>query len=140
MNKEDELESISPVILAAVIQATGSALAGRDPRTLPEEIHKVGEAFLEFARSGTSGDDLQAAVARRAVSIEDSLKSDEHILSMLDGKPYKVLKRHLRAFGMTPDQYRRRFALPSDYPMVAKNYSAKRSGMARKAGLGRSSD
>lgn len=140
MNKENEIEAISPAILSAVIQAVGSALAGQDPETLPDHIPRVGEAFLEFARNGMTGDDIQAAIARRSVSIEESLSSDDHIISMIDGKPYKVLKRHLRAHDLTPEQYRRRFALPSDYPMVSKNYSKKRSGMARKAGLGRNGD
>ncbi|MAM83051.1 MAG: transcriptional regulator [Acidobacteria bacterium] len=140
MNKEDELEAISPVILASIIQAMGNMLAGEHRDDIVEDIPIIGEALLEFARKGMSGDDIQAAIARRAVTIEESLESEDHIISMIDGKPYKVLKRHLRAHDLTPDQYRRRFALPSDYPMVATNYSQKRSGMARKAGLGRAGE
>jgi predicted transcriptional regulator len=55
---------------------------------------------------------------------------------MIDGKPYKTLRRHLSTHGMTPEDYRRRYKLKPDYPMVAENYSAARRDMARKIGLG----
>ena len=58
-----------------------------------------------------------------AVSIRESLESPDYILSMIDGKPYKSLHRHLARFGMSPDEYRRSFGLPQDYPMVAKAMS-----------------
>ncbi len=72
-----------------------------------------------------------------AVSVRKSLASKDHILSMIDGKPYKTLRRHLAGHGLTPDQYRERFGLRSDYPMVAENYSQSRRDMAKKIGLGR---
>jgi len=71
-----------------------------------------------------------------AVSVRKSLASKDHILSMIDGKPYKTLRRHLSTHGMTPDEYRQRYGLKSDYPMVAPNYSEQRSAMAKKFGLG----
>jgi predicted transcriptional regulator len=72
-----------------------------------------------------------------AVSARKSLADPEHIISMIDGKPYKALRRHLSGHGLTPEQYRERYNLKADYPMVAPSYSATRRDMARKIGLGR---
>jgi predicted transcriptional regulator len=72
-----------------------------------------------------------------AVSVRKSLASPEHILSMIDGKPYRSLKRHLSTNGLTPDQYRQRYGLKADYPMVAPAYSEARRAMAVTIGLGR---
>lgn len=72
-----------------------------------------------------------------AVSIRKSLASPEFIVSMIDGKPYRVLKRHLTTQGLTPDEYRARYGLPADYPIVAPAYAEKRSALAKSLGLGR---
>lgn len=72
-----------------------------------------------------------------AVSARKSLASKDHIISMIDGKPYKTLRRHLATNGMTPAEYRERYGLKADYPMVASNYSESRRAMAKKIGLGR---
>lgn len=58
------------------------------------------------------------------------------LVSFLDGKPYKTLKRHLTMHGLNPAVYRERFGLPADYPMVSANYSARRSQLAKELGLG----
>lgn len=71
-----------------------------------------------------------------AVSIRASVKP-EHLVSMIDGKPYKMLKRHLSLNGYTPQSYRETFGLPSDYPMTASSYSDQRKALALKIGLGR---
>ncbi|MEL6877599.1 MAG: MucR family transcriptional regulator [Pseudomonadota bacterium] len=72
-----------------------------------------------------------------AVSIRSSVKKD-YIVCLEDGKKMKMLKRHLMtAYGMTPDEYRKRWNLPSDYPMVAPAYSEKRRELAKSIGLGR---
>ena len=63
--------------------------------------------------------------------------SPEHLTSFVDGRRYKSLKRHLSTQGLTPDDYRERYGLPKDYPMVAANYSAQRSELAKSLGLGR---
>ena len=80
-----------------------------------------------------------AAVSERpkpAVSIKRSLKPD-YIVCLEDGKKLKMLKRHLMtSYGMTPDEYRERWGLPADYPMVSPNYAAQRSALAKKIGLG----
>jgi predicted transcriptional regulator len=72
-----------------------------------------------------------------AVSIRASIKPD-YIVCLEDGKKLKMLKRHLMThYNLTPDQYRARWSLPSDYPMVAPNYAEKRRELAKKIGLGR---
>ena len=72
-----------------------------------------------------------------AVSIRSSVKPD-HIVCLEDGKKLKMLKRHLMThYNMTPEQYRARWNLPADYPMVAPNYAEKRRELAKKIGLGR---
>ena len=80
-----------------------------------------------------------AAVRERpkpAVSIKRSVQPD-YIVCLEDGKKLKMLKRHLMtSFGMTPDEYRERWGLPADYPMVSPNYAAQRSALAKKIGLG----
>lgn len=74
-----------------------------------------------------------------AVALRKSLASPDHILSMIDGKPYRTLKKHIGRHGMTPKIYRETFNLPDSYPMVAPAYSAQRSAMAKNLGLGRKS-
>lgn len=71
-----------------------------------------------------------------AVAVRKSLGSKDHIISLIDGKPYKTLRRHLSTHGLTPEEYRSRYKLKPDYPMVAENYSAARRAMAHKIGLG----
>jgi predicted transcriptional regulator len=71
-----------------------------------------------------------------AVSIKKSIKPD-YLVCLEDGKQFKSLRRHLRSsYGLTPQQYREKWGLPSDYPMVAPNYAAARSALAKKIGLG----
>lgn len=72
-----------------------------------------------------------------AVAIRNSIKPD-YIVCLEDGKKLKMLKRHLRTtYDMTPDEYRAKWGLPADYPMVAPNYAKQRSEFAKKIGLGR---
>ena len=72
-----------------------------------------------------------------AVPIKKSITPD-YLISLEDGKKYKSLKRHLQSnYGMSPDDYRKKWGLPSDYPMVAPNYAAARSALAKSMGLGR---
>ncbi|MER8541359.1 MucR family transcriptional regulator [Mesorhizobium sp. M0047] len=79
----------------------------------------------------------EAEPLKPAVPIRKSVTPD-FIISLEDGKKFKSLKRHLAtSYGMTPADYRAKWGLPSDYPMVAPNYAATRSSLAKKAGLGR---
>jgi len=73
-----------------------------------------------------------------AVTIKKSI-TPEYLICLEDGKKLKMLKRYLRSrYGLSPDQYRTKWGLPADYPMVASNYAAQRSEFAKKIGLGRS--
>ena len=75
--------------------------------------------------------------AKPAVSVRRSVTPD-YIVCLEDGKKLKMLKRHLRAaYDMSPEEYRAKWGLPADYPMVAPNYAAQRSAFAKKIGLGR---
>jgi predicted transcriptional regulator len=72
-----------------------------------------------------------------AVTVRKSLSDPDRIISMIDGKPYTSLKRHLSKHGLTPDEYRARYRLKADYPMVAVGFSARRRELAERIGLGR---
>ena len=80
---------------------------------------------------------VETGPVKGMVSERASLSSPDHIVSMIDGRPYRTLRRHLSSNGMTPAQYIANFGLKADYPMVAPSYSQQRSDMAKKAGLGR---
>nr|WP_224007862.1 MucR family transcriptional regulator [Aureimonas sp. SA4125] len=80
---------------------------------------------------------VEVVPLKPAVSIKKSITPD-YIICLEDGKSFKSLKRHLAShYDLTPDEYRRKWGLPSDYPMVAANYSAQRSQLAKSLGLGR---
>ena len=89
------------------------------------------------ALSGLGAAAQEEARPEPAVSIRASVKPD-HLVCLEDGKKMKMLKRHLMTdHGMTPDEYRARWGLPSDYPMVAPEYAEKRRTLAKQIGLGR---
>ena len=103
---------------------------------LPDVINTVYGTLNRVNSSSVASLNLQAQKA--AVSVRRSITPD-YIICLEDGKKLKMLKRHLRtAYGLTPDEYRTKWGLPTDYPMVAPNYSKKRSAFAKKIGLGRS--
>lgn len=78
-----------------------------------------------------------ASASKPSISAKASLKIDGRIISMIDGKPYSSLTRHLKSYGLTPTEYRQRFGLKADYPMVAPAYSEARRAIAKQIGLGR---
>jgi len=81
-------------------------------------------------------DEPEPEPQKPAVSIRRSVTPD-YIICLEDGKKFKSLKRHLRThYDLTPDEYREKWGLPSDYPMVAPNYAAARSNLAKQMGLG----
>lgn len=98
----------------------------------------IGSIHDSFAALGKDAEHKDATVVPKpAVSIKKSVTPD-FLISLEDGKKYKSLRRHLAArYGLTPDEYRAKWGLPADYPMVAPNYKAARSEFARKIGLGR---
>jgi len=80
--------------------------------------------------------EIQPEKLKGAVSVRASIKPD-FLISMIDGKPYKMLRRHITRNGFTADSYREAYGLPKDYPMVAANYSERRRALAHTNGLGR---
>ncbi|MFA6117404.1 MAG: MucR family transcriptional regulator [Sphingomonas sp.] len=107
---------------------------------VPAFLEKMHATVTELAQ-GTSAahateDTTPQPEYTPAVGARKSLSSKDHIISMIDGKRYKTLRRHLSGHGLTPEQYRERYNLKADYPMVAENYSAARREMAKKIGLG----
>lgn len=98
----------------------------------------ISDIYLAL-ESTQAGDKTTSDVAdlEPAVPIEASV-SDDHIICLEDGLPFKSLKRHIRSkYALSPDAYREKWKLPSDYPMVAPNYAKERSRIAKKSGLGR---
>ena len=96
-------------------------------------MHAAVTGLAEAPAAESTGTSTQEG----AVSVRKSLASKDHIISMIDGKPYKTLRRHLSGHGLTPEQYRERYSLKADYPMVSETYSQARRDMAKKIGLGR---
>lgn len=104
---------------------------------VPAFLRSIYRTVNELASGATeSGEEQEEQEYTRAVSVRKSLASKEHIISMIDGKPYKTLRRHLSTHGLTPEEYRQRYNLKPDYPMVSESYSATRREMAKKIGLG----
>jgi predicted transcriptional regulator len=96
-------------------------------------INQVHAALAQVSGEGPVG---RQEPARPAIPIKKSITSD-HIVCLEDGKKFKSLKRHLRSqYNMSPEQYREKWGLPPDYPMVAPNYAAARSRLAKQMGLG----
>jgi predicted transcriptional regulator len=96
-----------------------------------------GEAVGGGVQPAAAPTEVAAGTHAAAVTVRKSLGSRDKIISMIDGKPYSSLKRHLTSHGLTPDQYRERYGLKTDYPMVAPAYAEKRRELAKKIGLGR---
>ncbi len=101
------------------------------PADLPQLINDVYRTL-----SGVGDQGMQTERPKPAVAVKKSVFPD-HLICLEDGKKLKMLKRHLRtAYGMSPDDYREKWGLPADYPMVAPNYARQRSNLAKKIGLG----
>jgi len=130
-------ENTQPDITTLTVQLLSAFVSNN---SLPSE--SLGD-LIRTTRAALTGDpaadaaEAQAATYTPAVSVRKSLSSPEHILSMIDGKPYKTLKRHLATHGLSPDEYRERYNLPKSYPLVAPSYSEARRAVATRLGLGR---
>jgi predicted transcriptional regulator len=99
---------------------------------IPGLISQVHAALARVS----SGADLNAEPLKPAVPVKKSI-TPEYLICLEDGKKFKSLKRHLRTqYNMTPEQYRDKWDLPADYPMVAPNYAQARSALAKQMGLG----
>ena len=125
----------NPIDLAAEI-VTSFVSNNSVPRgELPALIEAVHAAVKTLADGGK----VAAAVSEPptpAVSVRKSVTPD-YLICLDDGRKFKSLKRHLASLGMTPDQYRTKWGLAADYPMVAPAYAARRSDFAKQIGLGR---
>jgi len=100
---------------------------------IPALISQVYSALMRVFKGAAGA--APAAPLKPAVPIKRSITT-EYLVCLEDGKKFKSLKRHLRQYRMTPDQYRAKWNLPADYPMVAPNYAAARSQLAKQMGLG----
>jgi len=104
--------------------------------TVYSKLSALGEATARNRITGSFLSDFQPKVSLDYAAIEKSITPD-HIVCLEDGVRLKTLKRYLfRKYRLTPEQYRSKWGLPPDYPMVAPNYAAKRSALARQMGLG----
>ena len=134
----DAVTDVSPVELAT--ELTIAWLSNANTRASADEVPaflaRMHDAVSSLS-TGTASAEPAGQVQEGAVSVRKSLASKDHIISMIDGKPYKTLRRHLSGHGLTPDQYRERYGLKPDYPMVSESYSQARRDMAKKIGLGR---
>lgn len=100
---------------------------------VPGFIKTIHAAFMELAGFTATSVEVKT---EPAVDPKKSVRPD-YIVCLEDGKQFKSLKRHISThYGLSPDQYRAKWGLPSDYPMVAPNYAAKRSALAKASGLG----
>ena len=106
------------------------------PDDVPGLMRSVYAALAELS----GGEGIVKTTQTPAVPIENSV-SDDAIICLEDGLPFKSLKRHLRSkYDLTPEAYRQKWGLPADYPMVAPSYARKRSKLAKDMGLGRGSN
>jgi len=125
--KNKQLLNLTAQIVSA--HSTNNTVA---PEGLPGLIKQVFAALEDAGKPEPEPERPQPAVP-----VKKSVFPD-YIVCLEDGKKLKMLKRHLQsAYGMTPDQYRERWGLPADYPLVAPNYAERRSHLAREIGLGR---
>lgn len=125
--------SLSPDVLALTAQIVSAHVSNNSvtPDALPLLIQDVYRTLSGVGHTAPAAERPQPAVP-----IKKSVFAD-HIVCLEDGKKLKMLKRHLKtAYDMTPDQYRERWGLPPEYPMVAPDYASHRSSLAKKIGLG----
>ena len=129
MENQDLLAEITADVVASYVRKNKVSIS-----ELPELIVSVHSAFARL-----NGDNLLQVETNQvpAVAIGNSV-SENYLTCLEDGLEFKSLKRHLRSHhNMSPEQYRDKWGLPADYPMVAPNYSLKRSKLAKESGLGR---
>lgn len=124
----------SPGDLLALTGQIVAAHASRNSMSLADLQKAISEIYATL--NGVSKSSLEPEKPKPAVPVAKSVTND-YIVCLEDGTKHKLLRRHLAsAFDMTPEEYRARWGLPRDYPMVAPAYSKVRSALAKKAGLG----
>lgn len=113
-----------------------SAYVSNNPVASSDLPTLISDVFAALQRTEVDNAEPEPEPAKPAVPIKKSIHPD-YIVCLEDGKKFKSLKRHLRThYNLTPEEYRERWGLASDYPMVAPNYAAARSELAKKMGLG----
>ena len=113
-----------------------SAYLSNNPTPASEIPALISQVHAALQRVSTGRTEVPQEPAKPAISIKKSVAPD-YLVCLEDGKRFKSLKRHLRTqYNMTPEQYRDKWNLPADYPMVAPNYAVARSQLAKKMGLG----
>lgn len=128
MERQQDLVGMAADIVSAFVSANQVA-----PQDIPGLIRTVHAALLEVSGARP----VAEPVLEPAISVKKSVTPD-FIICLEDGKKFKSLKRHLRTrYGMSPDEYRTKWGLPHDYPMVAPNYAKERSTLAKRMGLGK---
>jgi len=131
--EDQSIESNELLSLAAEIvcsHVSNNTVAVSDVSALIEQV------YATLSRLSQQDGASEAARPEPAVPVKKSI-TPEYIVCLEDGKKLKMLKRHLKtAYDMTPEQYRERWGLPADYPMVAPNYASQRRSLAKKIGLG----
>lgn len=126
--EQDNLIELTADIVSAYI--SNNTISAADLPALIDEVH----AALHKTASGPS--EPEPEPLKPAVSVKKSVTPD-YIICLEDGKKFKSLKRHLRThYDLSPEEYREKWSLPVDYPMVAPNYAKARSQLAKKMGLG----
>jgi predicted transcriptional regulator len=125
-----EIIQVTTEIIAAYVSNNSVPVA-----ELPGLISSI-HTTLNSLGNGTSQDAGEQIEKPTPAQIRKSI-TPEALISFIDGKPYKTLKRHLGGHGLDADSYRERYGLPRDYPMVAASYAAQRSELAKALGLGR---
>jgi predicted transcriptional regulator len=113
-----------------------SAYLSNNPTQASEIPNLISQVYAALMRVSNGRPEAPLEPAKPAVSVKKSM-TPEYLVCLEDGKRFKSLKRHLRTqYNMTPEQYRDKWGLPPDYPMVAPNYAVARSQLAKKMGLG----
>jgi len=113
-----------------------SAYLANNPTPASEIPNLISQVHSALMRVSSGRSEVPVEPAKPAVSLKKSINPD-YLICLEDGKRFKSLKRHLRTqYNMTPEQYRDKWGLPADYPMVAPNYAVARSQLAKKMGLG----
>jgi predicted transcriptional regulator len=114
-----------------------SAYVSKNPLPAAQIAEVINTVYSSLASLDGGAPETKTEAPKPAVTVKKSVTPD-YIVCLEDGKKLKMLKRHLRTtYNMTPDEYRAKWGLPPDYPMVAPNYAAQRSDFAKQIGLGR---
>jgi predicted transcriptional regulator len=129
-------DTTSPTQFIALTADIVSAYVSNNTVPASDIPNLINQVHLALLRVSGGQNETQPEPLKPAISVKKSI-TPEYIVCLEDGKKFKSLKRHLRTqYNMTPEQYREKWQLPTDYPMVAPNYAAARSQLAKQMGLG----